>query len=228
MASPSPSEVSVRDPLSKVTRTERRYLLAMSIIGITLVKTGLVPSKISALGIEFGAADQKSMLGIFGLVILYFLVAFIIYAAADFVTWRLSHAAAIREGWLPRPKKTDETDNEYRKELERTALYLQHFEYKLSLLAHPILLFRSALEFVLPVIVGVYAIVKLWTAPAPIQESPKTASPVVIISNIDDASLAPRMGTNQITRQRICRIQSSLEDLFVAKPFFGEASGEIR
>ena len=37
------AEVAVRDPLTQVTRHERRFLLSVSIIGIAFVKTGLVP-----------------------------------------------------------------------------------------------------------------------------------------------------------------------------------------
>jgi hypothetical protein len=57
----------------------RRLLLRVSTIGITLVKTGLVPSKIFALGIEFTSTDQRSFLAIIALVTIYFLVAFAIY-----------------------------------------------------------------------------------------------------------------------------------------------------
>ena len=44
-AEPSAAEVLVRDPLTPVTRKERLYLLAVSMIGIAMVKTGLVPDR---------------------------------------------------------------------------------------------------------------------------------------------------------------------------------------
>jgi hypothetical protein len=45
-----PSEVRIQDPLSDVTRAERKTLLGLSAVGIVIAKSGLVPSKISALG----------------------------------------------------------------------------------------------------------------------------------------------------------------------------------
>jgi hypothetical protein len=51
----SPEQIRLRDPLAEVTRRERRLLLGASIIGLTVAKTGLVPTKISALGVESGA-----------------------------------------------------------------------------------------------------------------------------------------------------------------------------
>jgi hypothetical protein len=81
MADPTPRELSLRDPLSDVTRKERRLLLGMSVIGIAVVKTGLLPEKISALGIDFSETNQKSLLIVFSLVTIYFLAAFMIYAA---------------------------------------------------------------------------------------------------------------------------------------------------
>ena len=84
-----PEETLVADPLSSVARNERRSLLLLSVIGIAIVKTGLVPSKIEALGIEFSPGDQKSLLNILGMVNVYLLLAFSIYALTDFIGWRV-------------------------------------------------------------------------------------------------------------------------------------------
>src|SRR5215208_7776204 len=83
-----PSLVSKRDPLTPVTRKERSYLLAVSMIGIAIVKTGLVPSKIATFGIELDKPNRTALLLLLGLVTLYFLAAFVIYAASDFLEWR--------------------------------------------------------------------------------------------------------------------------------------------
>jgi hypothetical protein len=82
------------DPLSDVTRKERLYLLAVSIIGIAIVKTGLIPTEISTLGVKFEEANQKTLLFVFALVALYFLAAFLIYAVADFYTWVSAYQSA--------------------------------------------------------------------------------------------------------------------------------------
>lgn len=86
----------LRDPLSEVTRKERTYLLAVSTIGIAIVKTGLVPSQITTLGIVFEKANQNTLLFVLGLVALYFLAAFIIYATADFFAWLVAYQSVLR------------------------------------------------------------------------------------------------------------------------------------
>lgn len=75
------------DPLSEVTRAERKTLLLVSAIGIVMELTGLVPSKITTFGVEFSEADQNLLLGLFGGVVIYFLVAFLVYAWSDFLAW---------------------------------------------------------------------------------------------------------------------------------------------
>ena len=81
-------EVLVRDPLAQVTRKERVYLLAVSLIGIAIVKTGLVPSKIATFGIELDQPDRQALLVLLAIVTCYFLIGFVVYAASDFVTRR--------------------------------------------------------------------------------------------------------------------------------------------
>jgi amino acid permease len=70
------------------------------------VRTGLVPSKISALGLEFSQTDQKSLLSILALITLYFVAAFILYASSDFVAWRLAFVEALKQ-WATQKKWED-------------------------------------------------------------------------------------------------------------------------
>ena len=60
----------------------------MAILGVAIAKTGIVPAKINALGIEFTKTDQRSLLIIIGLVFTYFLFAFSIYAWSDFLRFQ--------------------------------------------------------------------------------------------------------------------------------------------
>lgn len=87
----------LRDPLSEVTRKERVYLLGSSIAGIAIVKMELIPTRITTLGIEFDAVNQETFLFILGLVVLYFLAAFLVYAASDFLAWTEEYRAALEE-----------------------------------------------------------------------------------------------------------------------------------
>jgi hypothetical protein len=87
-AEPTAAEIRVRDPLTPVTRKERLYLLAVSMIGIAMVRTGLVPSKIATFGIELDQPNRNALLFLLALVTIYFLIAFVIYAASDYMTRR--------------------------------------------------------------------------------------------------------------------------------------------
>jgi len=101
-------EISVRDPLSEITRKERRSLLALSTLGIIMVKTGLIPERISAFGVEFSKTDQKSLLFVVAFIIVYFLVSFVIYAWSDFASWRIAVNSA-RQRWLSATADSEET-----------------------------------------------------------------------------------------------------------------------
>lgn len=167
MIEPTAAEIAVRDPLTEVTRKERRALLGMSVLGIALVKTGFVPTKISALGIEFSQADQKSILTILAFVVIYFLVAFVVYATTDFLTWRLafrSAAIARRERQMQRDiAKRDGTT-----ELELVKLDPEGWQHLPGSIAYRISgvasVIRATFEFLLPIIVGIYAAMLLSTA----------------------------------------------------------------
>ena len=100
---PSFGEVLLQDPLQPVTRKERLYLLAVSTVGLFIEYTGLVPTKVSALGIEFGKTNQNALLYVLALIILYFLVAFILYATADFFARQAAlRAASYADQYGPR------------------------------------------------------------------------------------------------------------------------------
>jgi hypothetical protein len=84
---PSPLDVvadpSATDPLSEVTRQERKALLAACVIAVSIAAGGLVPGEIDALGIRLTPAQEKSLLYIIAAVIAYFVLGFTIYALSD-------------------------------------------------------------------------------------------------------------------------------------------------
>jgi len=183
MAEATPRELLVRDPLSDVTRKERRLLLLVSLIGIAFVKTGLYPTKISALGIECSQADQRAMTLVLCFVVLYFLVAFFLYAVSDFLAWRLEYIAAMKKVYEERRKTIEEKRKEKRKidrsmiEEMQDNLYQQQTEDAFRQLVSrnrfvirsvgPTAILRALLEFLFPIVIGVYASVVLWLAKAP-------------------------------------------------------------
>lgn len=86
----------LRNPLSEITRKERRTLLAVSALVIALRYSNLVPTQITALGITLSATQQASALLLLGAAVAYFCVAFSTYALSDFVKWRITYLETIR------------------------------------------------------------------------------------------------------------------------------------
>jgi len=94
--SPTPIEVRTRDPLEGLTRKERRNLLAVSTAAIAVTQMRLIPTKVAALGIEFESINQSAFLKILAGVLVYFLVAFLIYSVSDWLSGRWSLQQALQ------------------------------------------------------------------------------------------------------------------------------------
>jgi hypothetical protein len=145
----------------------------------------LIPTEIRTLGITFAEADRTSLLLIFALVVGYFLVAFVSYALSDYVEWNtarrdlymvdrglleVSAKRAMIQAELDNlgARQNGEEDEEvasYRKQLaslERHEQYLTEQSIaQRRLSARPIINLRFAFEFLLPPIVGAFAIAVL-------------------------------------------------------------------
>jgi uncharacterized membrane protein HdeD (DUF308 family) len=95
---PGPLDVvadpSATDPLSEVTRQERKSLLATCVIAVSIAAGGLVPGEIEALGITVTPAQEKSLLYIVAGVIVYFILGFTIYAISDLNRRKVAEAQA--------------------------------------------------------------------------------------------------------------------------------------
>jgi hypothetical protein len=79
------------DPLRDITRKERRALLGVSVAAILVAETGIIPRKIEAVGIEFLSDNRPTILLLLAFVVLYFFIAFVIYAASDLIVWQRSY-----------------------------------------------------------------------------------------------------------------------------------------
>ena len=93
----------VLDPLSEVTRRERKALLIVSLIALAISLGGLVPTKIQALGVDLSVPQQDSILLLIALSVIYLLGGFSIYLWAD---WR-SRSLAIALGRYRIPSDLD-------------------------------------------------------------------------------------------------------------------------
>ncbi|WP_155522576.1 hypothetical protein [Salinivibrio sp. HTSP] len=79
----------LREPLNETTRKVRRNLMAASVVGIVLTKVGLVPTKISAFGVEFSSSNQQALMLLLASAICYFMVSFIVYVYSELTAWQL-------------------------------------------------------------------------------------------------------------------------------------------
>lgn len=144
-------------------------MLAASAVGVTMVKAGLIPEKISTLGVEFSQVDQRSILMVLASITLYFLVAFTLYAFSDFLAWRLVLFDSLGQIYVRRRKwitvKEAPTDDDTLLD----QFYQENRLRYLFALSHPISILRAILDFLMPVIIGVYAVLILWTAKVPVK-----------------------------------------------------------
>jgi hypothetical protein len=159
---PTLREVILRDPLSDVTRKERSYLLGISIAGIVMVRTNLVPSRITALGITFEETDRKILIFLVGLVAAYFLAAFVLYAIADF----LRRGAAVRAARVAIDREfrasqlADSPISDYWRSVDDRVDTRFYDRY--------IVVVRTFFEYILPVVLGVYAVWVLFSRALPL------------------------------------------------------------
>lgn len=90
METPTTPEVRLEDPLAPTTRRVRTGLLASSVLGFIMEKTGLVPNRISGLDIEF-APEHRVFIVLIALgAVAYFWLSFLIYASSDFLKRRIA------------------------------------------------------------------------------------------------------------------------------------------
>ena len=146
----------LKDPLSDITRKERRNLLLTSIFGILVIKMGLIPTHISALGIELTAPNQQVFPKLVGYIVIYFLIAFFICGLSDFFIWRKKlqdYLVSSNVEAMYRTQDDDYAEDEAHQGISRAKwLYTK---------AKPVAYLRIFFEFVIPIAVSIYAILIL-------------------------------------------------------------------
>jgi hypothetical protein len=156
--SPDP-QMLLKDPLLETTRHERTSLLKAAMVGVFFAHTGLVPKEISILGLQLSAEQQTAWWVILALIVSYFLVAFGLYCATDYVSWRRAARADLtqkaRAGLSPRPSQdtlgTSTAVHEKVGDLYKTPMHIESWLWNT----------RCLFDMVLPVAVAVYSMVAL-------------------------------------------------------------------
>jgi hypothetical protein len=81
--------------LSDETRKDKKILLLVSTIAIAIGVSGIVPAKITALGLEFSFRDRVGLLWVIAGVVSYFAIAFILHAREDYTIWKEAHSQEV-------------------------------------------------------------------------------------------------------------------------------------
>lgn len=81
----------VSDPLRDETRKVRKTLLVWCLAAVAITLGKLFPSEISALGMKVTATSHSVLLTLMAAVVAYHLLAFLVYASADFMHWYVNH-----------------------------------------------------------------------------------------------------------------------------------------
>lgn len=152
MAEPDPRDY-LADPLSPISRAERRNLLLAATLAILVAHVNLVPTQISALGLAFAPPAQTAFLVITVFVVFYFIAAFAMYAVADLFVWRkrfYDYLAAVE-----RESKDWTLQDQIEHDEIHANLPTIDWYYEWSPRVANV---RMLFEFVLPLLVGAYAI----------------------------------------------------------------------
>ncbi|MGE3571171.1 MAG: hypothetical protein AB7G71_08800 [Burkholderiales bacterium] len=152
MAQPDPRDY-LADPLSPIARAERRNLLLAATVAILIAHVNLVPTRFTALGLEFAPPAQTAFVVITTLVVGYFIVAFATYALADLFVWRkryYDYLAAVEKESQDWTLEDQIAHDEIHANLPTIDWYYEWSPRVANL--------RMLFEFVLPLLVGAYAI----------------------------------------------------------------------
>ncbi|WP_166837937.1 hypothetical protein [Rheinheimera pleomorphica] len=158
--------VTLVDPLSEVSRKERRMLLGLSMLSLFFTHGGALPTKFTALGVELGTGEQRTFLFIIAVGLLYFLSAFFLYSMSDFIVWRkkmteeyIKESRGMIQSYMYDNSPQNQYDAEVQFEEEKAWRKYQIW----SRLTKPMSLLRAIFEFMLPIIVAIYSIANVLT-----------------------------------------------------------------
>lgn len=149
----------VSDPFPETTRSKRRGLLTVCIIGIAVTKGGLLPEKVPFLGLEtLNLQEQRVLLLLLFALASYYLLAFSLYVGRDCLTVVAAYHGNVDEDLVfPQP-----TANQH--QMKALQSRQEYWEAKTGLrrTAWALAIPRWGLEVVFPFLLGIYAVVILW------------------------------------------------------------------
>lgn len=144
--------------ISEQTVKERKFLLLTSAVGLFISFTGSVPTKFSALGIEFSAKEQNAFVVAVIATVIYFMLAFVIYGWSDFLRWRIEYQKLIEADVRDMLNWSREDQEKYDQDEIYFHINRLNWPYKLR---KPTVLLVVAFEYILPPIVSVISVLSL-------------------------------------------------------------------
>ncbi|HDM8137811.1 TPA: hypothetical protein P0E12_002044 [Vibrio harveyi] len=146
----------LREPLNETTRKARRNLLAASVLGIVTSKVGLVPTKISAFGVEFSSSNLEALMTLLALSIGYFLITFVVYITSELQGWQLlitsKQLLELKEERISNSTPFDSRDSKIEAEFQERM-------YSVYSRTKPVFYTRLFVEVLIPSVIATYAII---------------------------------------------------------------------
>lgn len=166
-------------PLGEQSRAHHRNLLLAGSLAIVIAQLNLVPTRISALGVDLHSGDRHGIRIALLIAMIYFVVAFTTSALADAVAWRERHSEAsaaqhdnletlaelqeernaASQQLLGDPARVTTASETYER-LDRRFLAATRRRTLYALLV-PVDLLRGVVDFAIPLGVGIAAIICL-------------------------------------------------------------------
>ena len=166
----------VSDPLRDETRRVRKTLLVWCLAASAITLAKLFPSEITALGMKVTPTSHAVLLGLMAAIVVYHLIAFGVYASADFTHWYVNHRSTeweddvanyekYRAELLARTKLSED-DRQFMEEHERRLGSLwrgeaskvhQRVEAAIPYISGA----RAIVDFLLPIAAGISGVVLL-------------------------------------------------------------------
>jgi hypothetical protein len=143
----------LREPLNETTRKVRRNLMAASVIGVVFTKVGLVPTKISAFGVEFSSSNQSALMLLLASAIGYFAISFAVYVYSELTAWQLVFTSKKMED-MKSEAVQHETDFLSGKDDDRKFRYhIRHLYFRTK----PTFYLRLFVELIIPLVFASYS-----------------------------------------------------------------------
>ncbi|EKA7394217.1 TPA: hypothetical protein ACN36B_004535 [Vibrio parahaemolyticus] len=147
----------LREPLNETTRKARRNLLAASVLGIVTAKVGLVPTKVSAFGVEFSSSNIEALMTLLALSITYFLVTFIVYIVSELQGWQLLIAS--KELSELKEQKISTSRTVFTTQESKIEAEFQDRMFTVYSRTKPVFYSRLFVEVFIPLVIAIYSIV---------------------------------------------------------------------